>query len=39
MTKINLTTRKDSRMRKECFIVQRNKLFKKKIWENELEIE
>jgi len=38
MTKINLMTRKDSRTHKECFIVQRNKLFKRKIGENELEM-
>jgi len=37
MTKINLTTRKDSRTCKECFIVQRNKLFKWKIREKELQ--
>jgi len=39
MTKINLMTRKYNRMRKEYFMVQRNKLYKRKKWENELESE
>jgi len=37
MTKINLTTEKYKMMHREYFIVQRNKSYKRKMWENELE--
>jgi len=38
MTKINLTTEKYNRMCRKYFMVQRNKLYKRKKWEkNELE--